>query len=133
VAKRFAGTAAPLVVSQNGAAVRFEAAEAGGPWTFNFSGPAVLRQGEWTHVAAAARGTAGVALYVDGEQVARIENAAPRATNGEPLILGREAWGGDPPTTDGPGMFVGLIDEVKVWTRVLTPEEIQAEYEAGAK
>lgn len=45
----------------------------------------------------------------------------------------REAWGGDPPKSDTPGFYQGLIDEVRVWTRALTPEEIQADYAAGSK
>jgi hypothetical protein len=128
VAKRLAGTAAPWIVSQGGAVLRFEATEEGGPWTFNFSSPPVLEEGTWSHVAAVAEEGVGVVLYVNGKEVAKLKNAARRAANREPLVLGREAWGGDPPTTDGPGMFLGLMDEVKVWTRALSPEEIQKEY-----
>jgi len=102
--------------------------EENAPWTFNFASPPVLKENEWTHVAVAAQQGTGVTLYVDAQPVAEIKNPARRATNVEPLILGREAWGGDPPQGDTPGFFVGLIDEVKIWTRALTPEEIRAEY-----
>lgn len=128
VAKRFGGTAAPLVISQNGAAVGFEAAEAAtGVWTFNFASPAVLSENQWTHVAVAVKGSEGVIIYADGKPVAEKKNAADRAVNAEPLILGREAWGGDPPKGDTPGFFIGLLDEVRIWTRALTREEVQAE------
>ena len=55
------------------------------------------------------------------------KNPAVRAVNTEPVILGREAWGGDPPKGDTLGFYEGLLDEVKIWTRVLSPDEIRAE------
>lgn len=132
VAKRFAGTAAPLVVSHTGAAVSFEATDAvSGVWTFNFASPPVLKESQWTHVAVVAKRGEGVTVYADGKPVAEKKNPADRATNSGPLILGREAWGGDPPKGDTPGFFVGLLDEVRIWTRALTPQEIQAECAAG--
>lgn len=133
VTKRFAGTAAPFVISQNGPAVGLEACEEGGPWTFNFASPAVLQKDQWSHVAVTVRQGDGMSIYVGGRAIAQKKNAAVRATNTEPLILGREAWGGDPPKGDQPGFFQGLLDEVKIWTRVLAPEEIQAEAAAGKK
>jgi hypothetical protein len=51
----------------------------------------------------------------------------------EPLILGKDAWGGDPPKGDTPGFYAGLLDEFKVWARALTPEEVKAEYESGKR
>ena len=48
-------------------------------------------------------------------------------------MLGREAWGGDPPKGETPGFFQGLLDEVKIWTRPLTADQIASEYEAGKK
>jgi hypothetical protein len=133
VAKRYAGTAAPFVLSQNGAMIGFEATEENGPWTFNFHSPTVLKEGEWTHVAAVVKRGEGVWLYVNGKAVAEKKNPASRATNAEPLIIGREAWGGDPPKGGTPGFYTGLMDEVKVWARALTPEEIKAEFEKVAK
>jgi hypothetical protein len=65
--------------------------------------------------------------------VAEKKNPARRETNGEPLIIGREAWGGDPPKGETPGFFIGLIDEVKVWTRPLSAEEVAAEHAAGKR
>jgi hypothetical protein len=127
VTKRFHGTVCPLVLSQSAASLRFEATEQGGPWTFNFGTPAVFKPNEWTHVAAVVEQGKGVTLYAAGRQVARLANPAHRETNAEPLIFGREAWGGDPPGGNTPGFFVGLIDEVRVWTRALGPEEVEAD------
>lgn len=131
IGKRLAGTGAPFILSHSGASIAFEACEESGQWTFNFSSPAALQQGQWTHVAAVAKQGSGVTLYVDGKVVAVKENAVPRAVNLEPLILGREAWGGDPPKGDTPGFYAGLIDEVKVWTRALSPDEILAEIQSA--
>ena len=43
----------------------------------------------------------------------------------------REAWGGDPPKGDTPGFYNGLLDEVKVWARALTADEMRAESDRG--
>ncbi len=128
VSKRYLGCGCPFVVSQTQGKIHFEAAEANGPWSFNFDAPSVLEKDEWVHVTAVAAQGQGVVLYVNGQEVARKENKAVRATNYEPLILGREAWGGDPPDAKTPGFFVGLMDEVKIWTRALTAEEVRKEF-----
>jgi hypothetical protein len=74
-----------------------------------------------------------VTLYVNGRAVAEKKNDKRRAVQYEPLVLGKDAWGGDPPKGDTPGFYAGLLDEFKVWTRALTPEEMKAEYEAGKR
>ena len=129
VAKRFAGCGAPWVLSQTGDRIGFEATEEdGGRWSFNFLSPGVLKAGQWTHVAAVAQQGQGVILYADGREVARKAHTGIRAGNSEPLVIGREAWGGDPASTKQVGLLSGLIDELKIWTRALGPEEIQAEF-----
>ncbi len=128
VAKRFAGTGTPLVITQQGACIGFEASDADGRWPFNFTSPAVLKANQWTQVAVTIRRGVGIAIYADGRQVVEKKISLDRSPNNEPLILGREAWGGDPPKGDTPGPYVGLIDELKIWTRALAPAEIQAEY-----
>jgi hypothetical protein len=128
ISKRFHGTTCPFVLSHQGKNLRFEAAEEGAPWTFNFGSPAVLESDAWTHVAASVEAGLGVTLFVNGDQVAHLDNAGRRVMNSEPLIIGREAWGGDPPDARTPGFFQGRIDEVKIWTRSLTADEIRTEY-----
>jgi hypothetical protein len=127
VGKRFGGCEAPFILSQSGARLAFEATQTGGGWTFNMVSPEVLREGVWTHVAAVARRGSGITLYADGKQIAGKANAAERVTNSEPLMIGRESWGGEPARVGTPGFFIGEMDEVKVWTRALSPEEIAAE------
>jgi len=127
VGKRFSGCEAPFILSQSGAGLSFEATDAEHRWTFNFISGPVLKEGQWTHVAAVARRGKGVALFANGKSVAEKQNASDRIGNGEPLILGREAWGGEPASTGTPGYFIGQMDEVKIWTRALTPKEIGEE------
>ncbi len=128
VAKRFAAAGMPLVITQQGACIGFEASDVDGRWPFNFTSPAVLKANQWTQVAVTIRRGVRIAIYADGRQVAEKKISLDRSPNNEPLILGREAWGGDPPKGDTPGPYVGLIDELKIWTRALAPAEIQAEY-----
>ena len=131
VVKRFAGAEAPFILSQCGAGIGFEATDAEHRWSFNFQSPPVLKAGQWTHVAAVAQHGKGIFLYADGKLVAEKLNPADRMSNDEPLILGREQWGGEPPRGETPGLYAGLMDDVKVWTRALPPDEICAEASRG--
>lgn len=128
VAKRLAGGAAPWIVSIVGDRLSFEATEEDGArWSFNFTSPTVFTPDQWTHVAVVVKQGEGVVLYADGREVARKTHAGARFANDEPLVIGREAWGGDPPSTRQPGLFSGLIDDLKIWTRALRPAEVHAE------
>ena len=69
-----------------------------------------------------------VTIFVNGKVVASKEHDAARVSNGEPVIIGREAWGGDPPRGDAPAMFLGCLGEIRIWTRALSEAEIQAEH-----
>lgn len=126
IAKRFNGTAAPWVISQNGASVSFEAATPDGKWPWNFQTGPVLVEKAWTHVAVVMQ-RGRVAIFANGKLVANKENDLLRVSNSEPLIIGREAWGGDPPKGDAAAMFLGSLDEIKVWTRALSEAEVQGE------
>jgi DNA-binding cell septation regulator SpoVG len=126
IAKRFNGAAAPWVISQNGASVSFEAASPDGKWPWNFQTGTVLAEKTWTHLAVVMQ-RGRVTIYANGKLVATKENDLPRVPNSEPLIIGREAWGGDPPKGDTAAMFLGCLDQIKVWTRALSEGEIQAE------
>jgi hypothetical protein len=126
IAKRFAGAAAPWVITHSGAALGFEAASPDGKWPWNtYTGP-VLVEKAWRHVAVVMQ-RGRVTFYVNGKPAGSIERDVPRVGNGEPLIIGREAWGGDPIKGDTPGLFIGCLDEIKIWTRALSAAEIQAE------
>ena len=84
------------------------------------------RAGTWHHVAVAVEAGRKAVLYVDGEAVktAALKHAA-QATDA-PLLIGWNGWGGkqnDP----SPGPFAGLLDELTVWDRALSADELLAE------
>lgn len=126
VGKRYAGTAAPYVVSLWDGGINFEACDTDGKWSFNFRSPMAVKENEWTHVAAVVEQGKGVTIYVNGAAIATKENAAERTMNMEPLIIGREAWAGENMVQE-PCWYKGLMDEVKVWGRALTASEVKAE------
>ena len=77
----------------------------------------------WTHLAATYDG-ASLRLYVNGTQVANARRAGSIATSTGALKIGGNAIWGE--------WYSGLIDEVRVYNRALTPAEIQGGHdEAG--
>ena len=130
LSKRFVESGAPYIVSLWDGDLEFEATDAKGAWSFNFRAPAHLKAGEWAHVAVVAAAGKGVTLYANGRPVGRKENPLERATNGEPLVFGREAWGGSHQVHE-PCYYLGLMDDVKVWARALSDEEVLREFAGG--
>ncbi|MFE0705294.1 LamG-like jellyroll fold domain-containing protein [Streptomyces sp. NPDC058872] len=79
-------------------------------------------KGVWTHVAGVHDATAKrVYLYVNGKQTASVDAGTPWSSNG-PMEIGRTVYADN--FVDN---FQGSIDEVSVWQRVLTPQEIADE------
>jgi hypothetical protein len=126
VSKRFIGQAAPFIVSLWDGGVEFEGTAEDGKWSFNFRTPALIKAGEWTHVAAVVEAGRGVTIYINGQAAGHVDNAAVRLGNSDPLILGREAWNGVNMGKD-PCFYSGLLDDVKVWGRSLSAAEVAAE------
>ena len=84
--------------------------------------------GEWTHVALTYDATSGThTLYINGVSVATTQlppGSTLLQTDGE-VCIGRECTYQQRP-------FNGLIDEVEVFARGLTPQEIESIYDAGS-
>ena len=76
-----------------------------------------LPEGQWAHVAAVV-GDGHVRLYLNGKQVAEQAAAMALTPSDLPLRLGAASHGGD--------RFVGLMEDVRVYSRALSPEEIGA-------
>lgn len=76
-------------------------------------------EGRWHHVAVSFDGET-LRLYVDGESAGTRKQKGALAVNDEPLLLGR-LYKNRPETG-----FKGLIDEVRLWNRALTGEELAA-------
>jgi glucose/arabinose dehydrogenase/PKD repeat protein len=81
-------------------------------------GPSGIASGAWTHLATTYDGSA-LRLYVNGAQVRTLAVSGPMAVSSGPLKLGGNAiwreW------------FAGLMDDVRIYNRALTPAEIQSD------
>lgn len=82
-------------------------------------GGSVLQEGRWIHLAATV-GAGGLRLYANGICVATNAISLPAGLLGQSPIrwLGRSPW------TDN-GYFRGALDDVCLWNRVLTEDELQ--------
>lgn len=82
-------------------------------------GGSVLEEGRWIHLAATA-GAGGLRLYANGICVATNATALPAGLLGHSPLrwLGRSPW------TDN-GYFRGALDDVCLWNRVLSEDELQ--------
>ena len=88
-----------------------------------------LTAGYWNHVAVtrAANGTS-TKVYVNGAQVADV-NFLTTIASSDPVALGIGNLGPAPGT---PGVvFNGVIDELAIWSRELTPLEVETVYDYG--
>ena len=80
---------------------------------------------EWTHVAATRSGTTHT-LYIGGKKVATKSSKVPinHASRLEWRIGGRYPPAGSPTDEVGDFPFHGLIDDVRIYTRALRPDEL---------
>ncbi len=108
-----------MVSTLNGTALRFRL-KAGGSTTTLISTGSVVAPGSWYHVAAVYDG-AQMRIYRDGEEVARTPASGSVHTDaGAPAALGNQPPGaGDRP-------FDGLLDDVRMYNRALSPSSIAA-------
>ncbi len=88
-----------------------------------------INDGQWHHVAATVKRTAGpdlgVRLYVDGVLIKSSPSARPGSvTNTSHLRLGANAFGGQ--------YFKGWLDEVQLYARALSAAEVQSIFDAGS-
>jgi uncharacterized protein (DUF362 family) len=103
--------------------IQFWVGETGTDWT-NAEGTTALQDGVWYYVVGVADGGA-LRVYVNGVQEgADVSQGPPGSTAAVNLEIGR---GGSTLTR----WFNGIIDEVRISNRALTPEEIAANYELG--
>ena len=82
------------------------------------TGTAPVALNAWTHLAVTYDG-ATIALYVNGALAGSRSMSGPIATSAAPLRIGGNAVWGE--------YFSGLIDEVRIYNRALSPAEIQAD------
>ncbi len=84
-----------------------------------------VADGNWHHVAATrVRSTGEMKLYMDGVQVSTATGGKLSLTAPPNLALGRLRIGSNP--------FKGLLDEISIYNRVLSPADIQGIFSAGS-
>ena len=87
-----------------------------GPFRITYMNP--LNSSEWYHVALTYKDGLGLSLYLNGEKVAytsRVEGNI-HCSSGEPLVLGWFDY------------FHGMIDEVRIYSRYLSEDQIYQRY-----
>ena len=96
-----------------------------GPRDSNWTPGISISTGVWTHVAVTYDGF-NIRLFKNGVNEATVSasGSLSLATNGNPLYIGQNTYWGDE-------CFVGIIDEVRIFNRALTEEEILEHYNAG--
>lgn len=96
----------------------------------NFNAGPDLRDGQFHHVAVTVQrgATNGLVFYVDGQVIAVFDPTVAQGdlSNTDPLRIGNH------PTPDFPAFYRGLIDEVSLYARALSADEVAAIYHAGS-
>ena len=93
---------------------------AGGALT-EFVVPDIITAGEWQHMVAVYDGS-NMYIYRNGVLQGSQSKTGAITNSGVPLFIGQRA---------GSQWFNGLIDEVRIYNRALTPAEIWQNYQAG--
>lgn len=93
--------------------------------TYRYSSTGVLSAGTWTHVVFIKKSTTNFDVYIngvlsDGALAGSIPSSVSSAANDFKLGIGRYNIN-----------FNGSIDDIKIFNRALTSDEIEAQYEAG--
>jgi hypothetical protein len=119
ILKEMAGGLAWSLYTANNASRPVGYAHVGGD--IPVTGTAAVPTNAWTHVALTYDGAA-LRLFVNGTQVSTTDLAGPMPASTNPLrIGGNSVWG---------EYFKGLIDEVRIYNRPLSPSEIQVDMAA---
>jgi hypothetical protein len=79
-----------------------------------------LSPGEWYHIAGTFDGT-NIKCYLNGVEKDTNQISAIKSGNST-LFMGQDGWG---------NIFNGVVDEVKIYNRALSAEEIGEDYDAG--
>ena len=92
-------------------------------WSHHLTGPAPLPLGRWVHLAGTFDGRT-MRLFVDGTEVASLDRPGPVQPSHFDLVIGG-FWNGSQAN------FVGLVDEVRLFSRALSGDEVRICAEAG--
>jgi hypothetical protein len=87
------------------------------------TGPVAIPVNAWSHLALTYDGET-LHLYVNGEEISSMPQVGGLEADTAPLQIGGNAYG---------EYFAGLIDEVRIYDRALSPSEIQADMDIPVK
>lgn len=96
----------------------------GSPLTVSGSTPIVANT--WYHVVATAANSGQMHLYVNGVEEGTAVSVGTMSTNGDTYLIASNSG-------DGMGYFNGVIDEVRLYSRALSADEIRALYNETAR
>lgn len=91
-------------------------------WSHSLSSPQPLPVGEWSHVVGTFDNET-MRLYINGVEVGSLPRHAPLSPSEANLSLGTFTSG------HGSAFFIGVLDDVKLYDRALTAEEVKRHYE----
>ncbi|MEA3400423.1 MAG: LamG domain-containing protein [Armatimonadota bacterium] len=122
----------PLIAGKSTGSYALTMYKDGQCWWYISSGgnnlKAPVEVGAWNHIVGTFDGST-MALYVNGERVGSRQSQFEEIAQGGRLSMGAVVGGAGVPT--GPH-FQGLIDDLRVYSRALAPEEIQTRYKHTA-
>jgi hypothetical protein len=89
--------------------------------------PSSYNDGKWHYAVATYDGSSRLALYVDGVLVASrsTSGALPDSSGSQPLRTGANSLSLS-------GFFTGEVDEIRVWNRALSSQEVASAYHDGS-
>ncbi len=92
-----------------------------------FARQVVIPEMQWTHVTVVFDESNDASFFLNGELIQKVEGLLPARVSTETLNLGRQPVPGLTGTHD---QFRGRIDEVAIYGRALSPQEIRGHYAA---
>jgi len=93
-------------------------------WEPRISSTAVPELNQWTHVVAVWDGSKSY-MYINGELIKQMPRTGKPNPNPYPIMIGNWEY----PSCHGTN-FGGLIDEVKIYNRALTADEVKLHFQA---
>ncbi len=96
----------------------------GGGALMSFESGRTVEVGKWHHVACVRRGNTGI-IYIDGRKDTQAACDGPPALSDAPVTAGNGGGAGH-------GTFKGALDDVRIYRKALTDEEILLMFEAGS-
>jgi hypothetical protein len=110
-----------IVLANSGTTAKFDLSIYKGNSGQDFTSPsAVLELGKWMHLAGTLDPAGNAVLYKNGQPIATSKLLVPNNINRTKNYIGKSNWGSDQD-------FKGKMAEVRVWNRVRTQAEIQAD------